>query len=47
MLAAALKSGLNVRDLECAYARAPRAVMDSADARTLSAAFDWLRWDVK
>ena len=45
--AGALKPGLNELDFEFAYARAPRDVMASDDARTLSAAFDWLRWDVK
>jgi hypothetical protein len=45
--AGTLKPGLNELDFEFAYARAPRDVMASDDARTLSAAFDWLRWDVK
>ena len=45
--AGALKPGLNELDFEFAYARAPRDVMASDDARTLAAAFDWLRWDLK
>jgi hypothetical protein len=45
--AASVKPGMNELDFEFAYARAPREVLPSEDARTLSVAFDWLRWDAK
>ncbi len=45
--ASALQRGLNVLTFEFAYARAPREVMGSDDARPLSVAVDWMRWTRK
>lgn len=42
--AAALQEGVNEVVWEFAYARAPREVLPSDDARTLAAAVDWVRW---
>lgn len=41
----ALHRGLNELVLEFAYARAPRDVLPSDDARTLAAAVDWMQWE--